>query len=211
MIKTKSNFIHMAYTIKILKATKKFDNTAVFKNLNDSFTTGDIVAISGQNGSGKSTLIKIISGLLSLSRGRIEYYKDETLLEKDQWIKHIGMMAIDIFPYYQLTGMENLQFILNNYSNHHMERLITLFSMDRAIHKKVKYYSTGMKRKLQLISTLVKNPPILFFDEPGSNLDDKGKDIFYEYITDNINDKILLIATNAKEEKKLCQREISLD
>ena len=77
-------------------------------------------------------------------------------------------------------------------------------------NKPVKLFSSGMVQRLRIIIAMINSPDILILDEPGTNLDSKGKDILYSILHDFKNNGILVIATNDIEEKKICSENLEL-
>ncbi len=199
------------FNIEAESISKKYSGrAALFSNFNFKIQTGESYAITGHNGSGKSTLLKILSGISLPDKGTVKHKKSDTIISREELYNYIGFSSPEINPYDELTGYENIIFALKN-RNNLPEKLIDDLNLETHIHKRVKFYSTGMKQRLKFILTLAREPRLLFLDEPGSNLDSEGKKLVYDIITQLKKDIILIIATNEKAEVDLCSRVISLD
>ena len=199
------------FYIEAESISKKYSGrAALFSNFNFKIQTGESFAITGHNGSGKSTLLKILSGISEPDKGTVKHKKTDTVISREELYKFIGFSSPEINPYDELTGYENIIFALKN-RNNFPEKLIDDLNLKTHIHKRIKFYSTGMKQRLKFILTLAREPQMLFLDEPGSNLDSEGKKLVYDIIKKLKKDIILIIATNEKAEADLCSRVISLD
>jgi len=201
------------FHIKAELLSKKYLKFTVFKNIKFTIKTGDSIAITGPNGSGKSTLLKLIAGIEKPTSGVIEYFYNDQAVNQEQLIRYLGFISPTISPYNELTGLENIQFVIGSrdINNINTEELLKRFELYKHKNKRLKYYSSGMKQRLKLLISILHDPPILMLDEPGSNLDQNGKDIIYSYLNSERNKKIIIIATNEEEEAKLCNGSISFN
>ncbi len=183
---------------------KKFGRTGLFRNITLSVATGGSLSITGPNGSGKSTLLKILAGLLNPTTGSIVLSSGH-LIEKSAWPAHIGYTGPLVNPYDELTGMENISFVLKHgCDTARAGLLLERFDLERHRDKKVRHYSSGMKQRLKLILAIVNDPPVLMFDEAGTNLDAGGTALLHSYLESVRNEKIIILATNDAAEEKLC-------
>jgi ABC-type multidrug transport system ATPase subunit len=174
-----------------------------------------VLGIAGSNGSGKSTLLKIISGLLKPTSGMIQWKINNDTLPPKAIIPHIGFSAPYIQLYEELTVKENLRFLVELQKNSAIEDINDL--MSRFEIKKLQYtlygnLSTGQQQRVKLASAVIKNPSILIMDEPGSNLDLKGKSLIKNLVqTFRDNGKMVIIASNLQDELNLCDHTIDLN
>jgi len=196
-------------SIEIKSASKKFGKNMLFKNLNFSFSAPNKIAITGHNGSGKSTLLQTIAGVQSLSRGEINYFIEGKKISFDEISKVIGFTSPLINPYDELTAIENITFVSKKIDQKKTDTFLELFRLDKHKNKQVKYFSSGMIQRLKLILAFINDPQILLLDEPSSNLDEDGKNIFIKYIN-SLDNKLIFIATNEKKETNLCSEEIKI-
>jgi ABC-type multidrug transport system ATPase subunit len=198
------------FQIEAESISKKYSGrAALFSNFNLSIQTGESFAITGHNGSGKSTLLKILSGICQPDKGTVKYKKTDTIISREELYNYIGFSSPEINPYDELTGFENINFAIKKEKSF-PEKLIDDLNLKSHIHKRVKFYSTGMKQRLKFILALIREPDVLFLDEPGSSLDSEGKELVYEIIRQMKKDMIIIIATNETDEADICSRVISL-
>lgn len=191
---------------------KRFGRHLLFRNLTFSVSTGDSFYITGANGAGKSTLLQILAGLQKPYSGEIVWKKNNVTINPEYYLKYSGFTGPQVNPYEMLTALENIEFVTGTERDaEKINSLLQLFGIHRERNRLVKHYSSGMKQRLKIINAIINDPPVIFLDEPGSNLDSKGKDILYSTIEKIKPEKIVIIATNEPDEIRLCSKGIELD
>jgi len=197
--------------------SKIYSGKVIFKNLSLKLTTGNSISILGKNGSGKSTLIKILSGIISANKGSIIVSEENIPVPVNLCYSRIGLISPYLNLYDELTASENLRFFcgLRNDSEKVMDERIDYFLNRVKLFDKrnetVRNYSSGMKQKLKLIFAVINQPRILYMDEPSTNLDSEGIDIVYETAEEHKKNGILIVATNDKEDIKLCESSLNIE
>ncbi|MBQ6840768.1 MAG: ABC transporter ATP-binding protein [Bacilli bacterium] len=171
----------------------------IFDNVNIKINRGDVVALVGRNGSGKTTLLKIMAGIIQSNKSRA--FDVSFLIEGPKF-----------YPY--MTALQNLTYfgrLLNN----------GLLSIDEALnfvglteYKNIKYakMSLGMKQKLGIALSLMKDADTYLFDEPLNGLDYEGIQMFrrvIEYLK-SINKTIVISSHILSELDKYCNKAIIL-
>ncbi len=199
------------YIIKAESLSKRFGRQRLFKDISFQVGTGEALAVTGPNGSGKSTLVQILGGLQAPTRGKVEFICNDRVLEKYHLNSHYGFISPLINPYDELTGLENIHFGLSGPPREEkINQLLESFRLFPQRNKAVRFYSSGMKQRLKFIISIINDPPVLFLDEPGTNLDREGKEIIYSYIKSAMKEKLIVMATNEKEEVDLCSGEVRI-
>lgn len=210
----------------------KEENAIVVKNLNKSFKKtlvlqgvdlevkrGTILTLLGPNGAGKTTTIRILSTLLQPDGGEVRVNGFDVVKEPRQVRESIGLTgqfaAVDEY----LTGAENLLMMgrlcrLNSIdTKRRANELIKQFDLSEAQSRKVKTYSGGMRRRLDLALSLMSTPPVLFLDEPTTGLDPRSRlmmwDMIQKLAASNVT--ILLTTQNMEEADKLSDQIAILD
>ncbi len=154
--------------LKIENLSFSYDgSTPVLKNINVEFTENAIHGIVGNNGEGKTTLFQCLMGLLKNYDGDI-YHSN-----LDNIRKNTGYLSTDMYFYPRITGKEYLQFqqyakniVLNEKE---LKQWNDVFELP--LNKFAENYSTGMKKKLCLLSMILQNNKILLLDEPFNGVD----------------------------------------
>jgi len=164
--------------IEVRNLTKSYDGiNKALDNINFIVPEGSIVGFLGPNGSGKTTIVRILNGILTPSEGEVKIFERD--VTKDQIKIHSlsGVMTETACSYENLSGEENLIFfgkmhgLDNNEIKKRSNELLNRLELEGVKHRKVKAYSTGMKKRISLAIALIHNPRILFLDEPTSGLD----------------------------------------
>lgn len=203
------------YMLILDKITKYFGRRFVFKDINCSFSSGNIYGISGPNGSGKSTLVKIIANLISATHGKVIHKFDNKIVEPEMLHNHIGFVSPYLFLYDEFSAEENLIHISGirgiKFDKQRSDSLFEQFGLFNRRNDILRGYSSGMKQRLKFIFALLHNPQLLILDEPTSNLDNVGKDIFYRLIENEGKNNLILIASNEDSDLQLCKQVLNLE
>jgi ABC-2 type transport system ATP-binding protein len=175
--------------ISIRGLTKRYGKLTAVSNLHLEVNAGEIFGFLGLNGAGKTTTIRILLDLLRSSSGQAFIFGHHCESEGLKARALIGYLPGELGIYLDLTGREVLDFLagLNEqridlrYRQELQERLEL---DDTQLRRKVREYSTGMKRKLGLIQAFQTDPPLLILDEPTEGLDPLMQGSFYELLAD---------------------------
>src|SRR5882762_4926989 len=163
--------------VETFDLVRRFQNVAAVDNLNLTVRRGSFFGFLGPNGAGKSTTIKMLTGLLAPTSGKIRVLGrdlSETPLEVKQ---RIGVVPEDLNLFERLTGAEMLAFTGRMYGLEKADiarrslELLDLMELRNEPRKLIVEYSHGMKKKLSLACALIHRPEILFLDEPFEGID----------------------------------------
>lgn len=199
--------------IKLAEIGKKFNREWIFRDLNFEFNSGSTYAIHGPNGSGKSTLLKIISAAELPSKGTINYYfPNKGDIEASDMFKHISYVG----PYMDLPELLTIQELYEFNSkfkeltldfNHFIEKVY----LKKDLKKPIKNYSSGMKQRLKLGLSMLSNSSLLILDEPCSNLDKMGIELYQNLLKENSENRTILIGSNEdKNETFMAEQAINI-
>jgi ABC-type multidrug transport system ATPase subunit len=199
--------------ISLSELGKKFINQWIFRELNVRVEQGAPLAVTGPNGSGKSTLLKIISGWMLPSEGQVSYQQDGKLIEPSEFYKHLDYVApyVEIVEELSLSEFVEFHFTYKSLQptlSHHdfLERIY----LENEKNKILKFFSSGMKQRLKLGLGFFSRSPVLLLDEPTTNLDDKAKAWYFDHIGKQVPDKLIIIASNEKEDYSFANEVISM-
>lgn len=194
---------------------KKFNREWIFKNLSFEFTTNDYYVILGSNGSGKSTLLKILSGFSSPTKGEINFSINNKKITPDNIYKEVAYTSpyIDIFEEYNLKETFNFYTKFKSLKdNLAYQDFVSIIGLEKAQNKPLSQFSSGMKQRVKLGLAVLSNCPILLLDEPTSNLDKNAIEWYQNLVKNNIENKIVFVASNAQEaEYFFCNKSITIE
>ncbi|MGK2852073.1 MAG: ABC transporter ATP-binding protein [Candidatus Limnocylindrales bacterium] len=189
---------------------------AAITDLSMRLERGDIHGILGANGSGKSTLIRLISGLLTLDRGRVEVFGHD--IERDEMAvkRLINRVSVDAAFFKKLSPMENLVFAARLYGldsgaakRDALTILARLGISEKRVNRPVEQMSRGMQQKVAIARALLTSPTLLLLDEPTTGLDPRSKldvQTFIEEINQTHDATIVLTTHDLAEAERLCAR-----
>ncbi len=169
----------MDLAIETHALTRFFDQTCAVDAVDLRVERGTFYGFLGPNGAGKSTTIKMLTGLLAPSRGRVSVLGHDMLdaagsLEAK---RRIGVIPEELALFDNLTAREQLTFVGRMYLlpqatiRSRVDELLPLFGLEHEEKKLTLEYSHGMKKKLALAAALLPNPDLLFLDEPFEGVD----------------------------------------
>jgi ABC-type multidrug transport system ATPase subunit len=199
--------------ITLTDAGKRFNRDWIFRHLNFEFVEGVSYAITGPNGSGKSTLLQIISGAMAGSEGRIEYQLEERILPADEVYKHLSITAPYLELIEEMTVVEFLRFHQSFKpfrASPDLGQIISIVGLNHAANKQIRYYSSGMKQRVKLAQTIFSDVPVILLDEPCTNLDLEGVDLYHRLIEDYCRGRLLIVSSNDLQEYKFCEKKIDM-
>ena len=160
--------------------------------------------------------MQCLAGLRKPSAGDIKWQKNDHHISIETLKKNLGYAAPYISLYSELTCAENLDFLLKlrdiGNRKQRIEGALEKTGIASQSDKLFGKLSTGQQQRLRLASALSHNPAILFLDEPGSNLDEKGREVIKKTVEDfKRAGKIVFIASNSRDELALCDRLYSVE
>jgi ABC-type multidrug transport system ATPase subunit len=195
--------------ISLTQAGKRFNKDWIFSNLDFNFNQGHHYAITGNNGSGKSTLLQIIAGYGTLTKGKLAWEgHDNTTIFKDISFAAPYLELVEEFTtleqFHFHTQFKPLQKQLN------VESIIELIGLKKAADKQIRYFSSGMKQRLKLALAIFSDSPILLLDEPCSNLDREGYELYSHLIQQYALHKLIIVGSNDTAEYRFCSQHLNL-
>jgi ABC-2 type transport system ATP-binding protein len=186
---SKHSIANAQSAISISQLSKHFGRITAVQNLDMEVAQGEVFGFLGLNGAGKTTTIRILLDLLRPTSGRASILGKDCQTHGLEARAMVGYLPGEMGLYRDMTGRELLDFLARlsrqNVTQKYREVLqerLELKSSD--LRRKLREYSTGMKRKLGLIQALQGDPPLLILDEPTEGLDPLMQESFYELLAD---------------------------
>jgi ABC-type multidrug transport system ATPase subunit len=189
---------------------KRYNREWIFRHFNYTFNPGKAYAITGPNGSGKSTLLQVIAGAIMQTEGKIIYNK-ETEIKPEQAHKELSIAGPYLELIEEMTALEFLNFHATfktlTISN---PEILKEINLAHAANKQIRYYSSGMKQRLKLAQAFFSNTSVLLLDEPTTNLDEEGIQLYQQLIKKYTTGRLVIISSNDKQEYHFCDEVISI-
>jgi len=198
--------------INVTNLGKRYNREWIFRNFSYAFASGKKYAITGPNGSGKSTLLQVLASAILHNEGNVQYSMLNVQCSAEEAYKHMAIAAPYLELIEEMTTREMLEF--------HAEfktlqlpiaEIIKIVSLENAVNKQIRYFSSGMKQRLKLAQAFFSDTPILFLDEPTTNLDADGIALYHELIQDHTKNKLVIVSSNDKQEYDFCDETISIN
>ncbi len=163
------------YSVEVKNVSKSLRKNSILENVNFNLEKGKIYGLVGANGSGKSTLLKIILGLYK-SKGKVYINGYDVKKNFKEAISKVSGVVDYVSLYEFLNAKENLRYFAYLYDVpvKRVDEVLDIVKLDGNDRKLVRYYSLGMKQKLGIAISLLKDPDILILDEPTNGLDPKS-------------------------------------
>jgi ABC-2 type transport system ATP-binding protein len=178
---TTSQFVCIGASINAEQVSKRFGKVQALDKHSLKVYPGTIFALLCPNGSGKTTIVRILTTLLMPDSGTANVGDYDVINEAQSVRSIIGLAGQYPAVDENLTGRENLEMIGQLYhlgrqkARTRSDELLEIFELADAGNRRVKTYSGGMRRRLDLAATVVASPPILFLDEPTTGLDPRSR------------------------------------
>ncbi|MDY3200484.1 MAG: ABC transporter ATP-binding protein, partial [Arcobacter sp.] len=161
--------------INAIDLEKNFENNKAIKKISFSISSGKITGLVGPDGAGKTTLIRMLTGLLTPSFGKLEVLEYQMPNTSSEFLQQIGYMPQKFGLYEDLSVFENLRLYANLQAienlDFRIDELLEFTNLKKFKDRLAGNLSGGMKQKLGLACALIKKPKILLLDEPGVGVD----------------------------------------
>lgn len=203
------------HTIAVNNAGKKFGREWIFRKVTLQISPGEKIVILGLNGSGKSTLLQAMTGYLGLNEGNIVFQIQDKMIEMEEMHKYVSLAS----PYLELIEDFTLKEQLEHAAIYKSflpglttTQVIELSGLSAHQNKHIKLFSSGMKQRLKLTLAILADCPILFLDEPTTNLDVTVISWYKDLIRKYASHKTIVVCSNSvKDEYEFCDKEIKME
>src|SRR5256884_2346098 len=190
-----------APAVRVEGVTKSFGATVALAGVDVEVTQGTVFALLGPNGAGKTTLVRVLATLLEPDAGRAEVFGRDVVQEAEAVREMLGLTgqfaAVDEI----LTGRENLLMFGRLFdlspaeARRRANELLRRFELSDAADRPARTYSGGMRRRLDLASSLLTRPRILFLDEPTTGLDPRSRNEIWAIVRELVREGTTLLLT----------------
>lgn len=206
--------------VTIQNITKRFDKKTVVDDVTFSIKKGEKFGLIGPNGAGKSTLINMLTGLVEADAGTITV-DGKTINKNPIDVKaKIGLVPQELALMETMNAYDNLEFFGSLYGlkgkelKQAIEQALAVTGLSDRRKEKVKKFSGGMKRRLNISAAIMHRPELLILDEPTVGVDPQSRNYIFDFINE-LNEQyettILYISHYMEEVESLCDRIFIMD
>ncbi|MBP3040525.1 ABC transporter ATP-binding protein [Bacillaceae bacterium Marseille-Q3522] len=206
--------------LEAVNLSKCYKKNAVVKNINLYLEKGETVGLLGPNGAGKSTTISMLSSLIPPTEGDVRVHGDSILQNPAKIRNILGVVPQEIAVYTDLTARENLalfgkiNLIPKKILKDRIEDVLEVTGLEERANDKVKTYSGGMKRRLNIGIALLHEPELVIMDEPTVGIDPQSRNFILEAVkrlNEEKNITVLYTSHYMEEIEYLCDRIYIMD
>ena len=189
--------------IELEKIGKRYHRDWIFRNVDLRLESGEKWSFLGANGSGKSTLMKVISGYTLFTEGQLNYFHEDQEIAHDRIYSHLTIAA----PYLDLAEdmtLEEAYHFHQQFKPFPSDMTFTRFADLLDIHHRnnsLAHFSSGMRQRVKLALAIISDTPLVFLDEPCTNLDLQGIAWYHQLVQDYGQAKCIIVCTNRPEEE----------
>lgn len=201
--------------IKVENLRKTFDEFVAVSDISFSVNRGEVLGFLGPNGAGKSTAMKMITGFLAPTGGRVEVCGNDVAESPLQVKTSIGYLPEGAPAYGDMTPHRFLDFIADirgltgDTKQQRIKTAIEKTHLESVLHKSIDTLSKGFKRRVGLAQAILHDPDVLILDEPTDGLDPNQKHEIRTLLKEMAKDKAIVISTHILEEvEAICSRAI---
>ena len=200
-------------TITVSEAGKRFNRDWIFRKISLELRSSQHYAITGHNGSGKSTLLQCIAGSMHLSEGKISCSWKDKQIEAEKLHQLVSIAAPYLELIEEMTAIEFLEYhsrFKPFKAGHAPADILEAIGLTKARNKQIRYFSSGMKQRIKLAQAFYSDTPLLLLDEPCTNLDQQGIELYQSLIRNLTTDRLVIIGSNDPIEYESCAQTIRM-
>ena len=210
----------MDAAVQSVDLTKRFGDFAAVNKINLEIGSGEIFGLLGPNGAGKTTLVRVLTTVLEPTEGTAKVVGYDIRRNANKVRESIGVVSQAITLDVELSAWENMELyakyygVPNGLRHERIKALLDVVGLAERADFTVGSFSGGMKRRLELVRSLIHRPKILFLDEPTTGLDPQARYAVWDYLRKIHKDQgiTVVITTHYLDEAEaLCGRVAIVD
>lgn len=184
------------------KVNKIIGGKRILSNIDLELNGGTIYGFVGPNGSGKTMLLRALSGLMSVTSGRI-IWNGKILRHDFSVLPSLGILLENVGLYPGLTGMQNLRYLASlkgQIGDDQIRNALERVGLNPEDKRTFKKYSLGMKQRLAIAQAIMEKPDVIMLDEPTNSLDKGGREEIRHLILEEKERGAMILLSSHNEE-----------
>lgn len=186
--------------IVVSSLTKIFEKNLAVNNISFKTKEGEIIGFLGPNGAGKTTTMRLLTGYLKPTSGKVSINNLDPIKNRLEVLKNIGYLPENNPLYFEMKVSEYLDFVGQIKKEKNIKSIVKEVGLDEVINKKIEELSRGYKQRVGLAAALFGNPKILILDEPTSGLDPLEQEKIRHLIKKLAKRKTIIFSTHILSE-----------
>jgi heme exporter protein A len=199
---------------RLVDVSKRYGARWALARLSLDLPAGRAVLLTGENGAGKTTLLKVLATSIRPTFGTVNLFGVEAADHLDEVRAKVGLLTHQSHLYFDLTGRENLELTarLSSRPTSLVPALLDRCGMTAHADRPARIYSAGMKQRLALARTLLREPRLVLLDEPFSALDPSGVALMESVVRELVagGATVVLSTHDVERGRALCDEHVEL-
>jgi ABC-2 type transport system ATP-binding protein len=200
--------------LTIRDLTKRYGSVVALDGVSLVLERGEFFGLLGPNGAGKTTLMSLLAGIRSADAGEISLSGEAFRYDRIEQRAQLGFVPQSVALYDDLSGEENLRLFGRLYGlrgsvlRERVEEGLFAAQLQDRRREKVKIYSGGMRRRINIVAAVLHRPQLLLCDEPTVGVDPQSRNAIFDFLQQlNANGMTIVYSTHYMEEAtRLCSR-----
>ncbi|MDE2219321.1 MAG: ABC transporter ATP-binding protein [Gammaproteobacteria bacterium] len=205
--------------LRVENLSKRYGDRPAVNAISFAVAAGETVGLLGPNGAGKTTTIAMICGITRPDSGQVSLGGERVTQDANELKRRVGLVPQDLALYDELSAWSNLQLFGGLYGlgaaqlQQRADAALALVGLGGRRTERVKTFSGGMKRRLNIAAALLHDPDLILLDEPTVGIDPQSRNAIFDNLAElKRRGKTLLYTTHYMEEaERLCDRVLIMD
>jgi ABC-type multidrug transport system ATPase subunit len=200
--------------IEFSEVAKRYRREWVLRNIDLQLSAPGTYAVTGPNGVGKSTFLRLLSGYLTPSKGKIKFTAQGKTITSSEVYKHLALAApyVDVIEEYTLEEALRFHQQFKTFAEGLTPQVVMedILGLEKHKNKPIRHFSSGMKQRLKLALAVCSQTPVLLLDEPTTNLDRQGANWYHNLLEKFSAQRLVVVASNVDEDMAFCTHRINI-
>ena len=191
--------------IEVKHLSKQYGKIAALQDINITLKKNEIIFLVGPNGAGKSTLMKLLTGYISPTEGKV-LISGKNVNHEREVLSYLGYVPENAPLYLEMTVYEYIKYVAGLWQleekvfEKNLLFILENLELRDVLNQKIETLSKGFRRRVGIAGALIHEPQILILDEPTEGLDPNQKHQIHQFIKEYKKNRIIIVSTHLMEE-----------